>query len=121
MTEQVNNSKTIREAVADQIKVISPKVGEIVIETFVKIEVEKRAEAIVKGFNKLTEYERVGYKLAKGDVITYNADGSVAAQTFTKERLEETKKNTEKVEKITRALDKALVKGDLSDLLNLVK
>jgi hypothetical protein len=116
-------TKTTRTTVADQIKAISPAVEDRVLEAAVLFarEVTRRADMIVAGLDQLKKLETEGYKIAKGSVVTFNADGSEASLTYTKEQLEEIKKNDEKVKKLTGALDKAIGKGDVGDLSNLVK
>lgn len=114
------NATTIREKVGEQIAALSPAVEAKVIEHFVQKEADRRADAIIKGIDKLTELTRERRKTDKGDIVSYNGDGSVATQAYSKDRLEANKKADEQIAKLTKAIDKAL-EGDASDLFNLTK
>lgn len=113
-------TRTLRSTIAEQIAGISSAVNDRVVSALVEAEAQKRADTIVKGLDKLQTREREGYQLAKGDVVTYNEDGTVATQTFTQDRLKARKENNEKMDKLVRALDKAIDKGDMSDLYKIV-
>lgn len=114
------NAITIREKVGERIAALSPAVEAKVIEHFVQKEADRRADAIIKGIDKLTDLTRERRKTEKGDIISYNSDGSVATQTYSKDRLEANKKADEQIQKLAKAIDKAL-EGDASDLFNLTK
>ena len=115
-----SNTISIREKVGEQIAALSPAVEAKVVEHFVKKEAERRADAIIKGIDKLSELTRERRKTDKGDIVSYNGDGSVATQAYSKDRLEANKKADEQISKLTTAIDKAL-EGDASDLFNLTK
>lgn len=114
-------SKSINEAVASKLENISPVVAEQVVNLLVEKEVNRRVELITQGLAKLNEYDREARKLSKPNVETFNADLTPAAPQFSKERVEEITKHREKTEKLSKALDKAIDKGDIGDLANLVK
>jgi hypothetical protein len=113
-------TKTIREAVAEQIAAISPEVENSIVQHFVAAETKKRADAIIKGMDDLASAQKERSKLAKPDLATYNADRTVASESYSKARLDEVEKIDKKTDKLTKALDKAL-SGDMGDLLNLGK
>lgn len=113
-------TQTLREAVASQIAQINPVVGEKVVEHFVQTEINKRADAIVKGLDTLSNFQRERAKLAKPDQVSYNADRTVAAETYSKAKLDEIEKLDKKIEKLEKAINKA-IDGDMGDLYNLNK
>jgi multidrug resistance efflux pump len=112
---------SINEQVAAKLADISPTVTGKVVDLLVEKEVNRRVELITQGLSKLNEFDRETRKLSKPDVEAFNADLTPAAPQFTKARVEEIKKHGEKVEKLTKALDKAIDSGDIGDLANLVK
>lgn len=115
-----SNTINIREKVGEQIAALSPAVEAKVVEHFVEKEAARRADAIIKGIDKLDELTRERRKTGKGDLVSYNSDGSVATQTYSKERLDANKKADEQIAKLTKAINKAL-EGDVSDLFSLTK
>lgn len=112
---------SINEQVAEKLAGISPAVNGKVVDLLVEKEVNRRVELITQGLSKLNEMDRETRKLSKPDVETFNADLTPAAPQFSKARAEEINKHREKVEKLTKALDKAIDNGDIGDLTNLVK
>lgn len=111
---------TLRETVAAQVAQISPAVMDRVVAHLVAEEERKRADAIVKGVGDLNALQRERNKIARPDAVTYNADRSVAAESYSKARLDEIEKLDKRIDKLTKALDKALA-GDMGDLLNVAK
>lgn len=120
-TTAVSDSASLRTAVATRLTAISPAVESEVIDTLVAREVARRKDMIVKGLDQLDSVTREFHKVNKPDIQNFNADGTVATSAYSKERLEEIKKAQEKLDKLTKALDKAIAKGDIGDLSNLVK
>lgn len=120
-TTATSDATSLRAAVATRLSSISPAVESEVIDALVAREVTRRKDLIVKGLDQLDGVNREFYKINKPDIQNFNADGTVANSAYSKDRLEEIKKAAEKVEKLTKALDKAIAKGDLGDLSNLVK
>lgn len=109
--------KTITEAVAERISSISAAVNEKVIETLVNQHLNKCAEAILNGMEKLRTLEGELRKI-KPDVGGYFDDqgNEVKAAHYSKEKHEERKKKNEQIEKLRAALDLAIEKGDMSKL-----
>lgn len=106
--------------VAERIKNIAPEVSDKVVEHLVAKELNRRSEAVINGFGELDKMKS-DLKKTKPDVVTYNIDGTVASSNWTKAKLEEKNKLEQKMEKLTKAIDKALVDNDYSDLYNLAK
>lgn len=113
--------KTIREAVADGLNNLTGRTREAVVEHFAKLEADKRAAAIITGLNKLDDLENQLRRI-KPAPQGFDENGEpVGAAVFSKEQVEQRKKLTEQVEKLTKALDKADDKADFGDLYNLTK
>lgn len=111
----------IRAAVAAGVSSLGGRTREAVVEHFAQAQAAKQADALIKGLERLTTLEREGYKI-KPTFAGYDADGKpVGDPVFTKEQVEERKKNTEQIEKLTNAINKADEKDDFGDLFNLVK
>lgn len=113
---------SIRDAVRTNLTNTLPaRTRELVVEHFAKQEAEKQGTALIKGLDKLSSLERDLNKINRPDVKTYNEDGSEASATWSKDRLDERKKLSEQIEKLSKAIDKADDKGDFADLYNLTK
>lgn len=107
----------IRTKIAEQLSNISPKVENDVVEALVAREVSKRSAAIVQALDDLSELEKT-MKKTKPDQQSFDVEGKVISETYSKNRFEELNKIKAKIEKYTKAIDKAL-NGDLSDVYNL--
>jgi len=90
------------------------KVMARVKEAFVERELQKRTDAMVKAFDKLTE-ARSDLKKIKPDVIAYDENGQEVSAQYSKAKVDERKKAQEKVAKIESAINLALT-GDYSKL-----
>lgn len=113
---------SIRDAVRTNLTETLPtRTRGFVVEHFAKLEAEKQGTALIKGLDKLSNLERDLNKINRPDIKTFNEDGSEASASWSKDRLEERKKLTEQIEKLTKAIDKADDKGDFADLYNLTK
>lgn len=111
---------TINEQVADRLKTIAPDVESKVVELMVEKETNRRVEIISQAIAKLDDMQREQRKLGKPDQQSFDGDGKEVSSGFSKERTEERKKLAEKMDKLSKALEKA-IGGDLGDLNNLVK
>ena len=105
----------IKEAVAVKLSQSSALVAETVIAQLAQETVDKRVQQITQAYTELDKLQKDYFRL-KADIISFNEDGSVKEQAFSKERLEERKKSLERQEKIQKAIDKALDKDDWSDI-----
>lgn len=112
---------TIRDAVATAVANVGPRTRAAVVEHFAEIEAKKQAAAIIKGLEKLTEFQRELSKIRPAHTA-YNAEGQpVGEPTFTKDQVDQRKKLTEQISKLEAAVNKADDAGDFGDLYNLTK
>lgn len=102
--------------VADKIKGSGEAVRQRLVAAMVEKEVSQRVDLLDKAFQKRFELLTALRKVDRADQETYNADGTVATQSYTKARLEEIKKAKEALEKHENALEKALTSNDFSKL-----
>lgn len=113
---------TVLAAVAASVAALAPAVEQDVIDTLVLREREKRSALIVRGFDELRSQENA-FKKFKPDVVTYNGDGTVSSEQWSKAKLDERNKAQEKLNKLITAIEKAL-EGDtqkLTEALNNTK
>jgi predicted S18 family serine protease len=111
---------TIHEQVGEKLKTISPTVEGRVVDLLVDKEVNRRVEIISAGLTRLEEIQKEGRKLEKPDVEAYDDGGNLSSAAYSKARTEERKKLTERFDKMSKAIDKALA-GDTGDLAQLVQ
>lgn len=108
---------TIQTAVAERIVGLGPSVEDKVINVMVDKELTRRSDALVSVIGKLEQEERSFRKLG-ADQKTYDEKGGVVATYFSKGRVDERQKAEKKITKMTSAINKALEKGDFSDVYN---
>lgn len=108
----------IIEAVAERLAKSGDIVAERVIDAMVEVALKKREQQVSQAF---TESDNLARELAKlkFDVLTYNQDGTVAAEVFTKARIEQRAKLKSRIEKIENALAKALKYNDWNPIAQL--
>lgn len=107
--------------VAERVKVSAPEVYNRLRDSMVEKEVASRVQLLDTAFQKRRELSNELTKVNRPDQETYNVDGSVASQSYTKARLEEIKKAKETLAKMEEAMERALADNDWSKLKNLVK
>ncbi len=107
--------QSLRDTIDEKIAGSGPAILERVIDTFVEAERDRRAKIIVSGVNALRELESDLNKINRGDVVHYTDTGGVAAQHFTKDRLNAIKKGKDKITKLEFALTKAMSESATSD------
>lgn len=107
--------------VADQIKGSAPQVYERLRDQMVERELADRVALLDKAFAKRRDLTNNLNKVNRPDNVTYNADGTEAAGTYTKERLNEIKKAREVLEKLENAMERALSQNDFGKLKDAVK
>lgn len=106
--------------VAESIANITPKVEDQVVEVLVERELEKRATAIVKAMDTLSKFEGELKKI-RPDQTSFSETGEKISETYSKAKLEEKNKLQQKIDKNTKAINKALETGDYQDVYNLNK
>jgi DNA-directed RNA polymerase specialized sigma54-like protein len=109
---------TLQMTVAEQITKISPQVEEQVVDTLVKREKNRRADALVQCLDKMGRFE-ADLKKLKADQTSFDSEGKKVSETFSKARLEERAKLEKKIAKLSGAITKALEKADFADAYNL--
>ncbi len=120
--EGATSALTIREAVAEGLTNLAGRTRESVIEHFAAAKAEKQAQALIKGLDKLSGFERELQKINRPDIITYDGDGQpLGTGAYSKERIEERKKLNEQIEKLTNAINKADDSNDFDKLFDLTK
>lgn len=110
---------SLQQKIDQNLATISPAVEQAIIEAVVKREIEKRSTAVVTVYDKMMREEKELRKIDRADQKTFNKDGSVASETYSKDRLDAIKKSTDAIAKMTKAIEKALSSGDFSDVYNL--
>jgi hypothetical protein len=97
------------------------RVLEMARETLVNKELHDRRDAFLAANTKLQDLRRDGHKIRPDVGIMFDAEGKPAGTPgFSKEKAEELKKNREAIEKVERAIEKAIT-GDFSKLREVVK
>lgn len=107
--------------VSDKIKSSAPQVRERLVAGLVEKEVASRVDLLDKGLQKRLEADREVRKCSKPDVETFDANGQSQATGFTKGAADALKKARESLDKIDKALEKALAENDFSKLKELCK
>jgi len=109
----------LHERIVESLADVGPKVEDAVVDAMVTREVNKRSQAIVTVMDKLHRLENETKKISKPDQESYDGEGKLVSQTFSKEKAKAIKEHGEKVEKVRKALSKALDEGDYSLLYDL--
>lgn len=109
---------TIAAQVAKEIASSSAEVEEKVVKAIAKLELDRRADSVVQAYQGLKKLER-NFKKLGPDVETFDEKGERTSQTYSKARTEERKKATDRINKWTNAINKALDKKEFDDVYNL--
>lgn len=106
----------LQNIVTETVKSSNERVVNEIVDYFVSKEVKKRVEA---GTSAMQEVEKLQKELLKfkPDQVSYDVDGKPVSETFSKTKIDERKKLADKIEKLRKALEKAL-DGDYGDLLS---
>lgn len=108
---------TVKELVTERLGTIGSTVREKVVAQLVETEVQKRTEAVVFVVKRLDESNEQLKKINRGDLVTYNEDGSVASTGWSKGRVDEIKKIKESIQKLENALELAFEKNDFQKIM----
>lgn len=109
---------TVTTKVAVRIANLAPDVENKVVDVLVQRELDRRSTALVTIIDRLDKAER-DFRRLGADVITFDENGAKTSEAFSKARVDERKKAKEQIDKMTKAIDKALTGGDFNDLYNL--
>ena len=110
---------SIKQIIADKLKASAPIVKESIIQQLVDAEILVRKELIItKGLNKLDELNKELKKL-KPDNISYDSEGKVLSETWTKAAVDNAKKIKDTITKVENAIEKALTENNYDLLRNL--
>lgn len=104
----------LAERITESLAGLGPKVEDAVVDAMVTREVNKRSQAIVSVMDKLHRLENETKKINRPDQESFDGEGKLVSQTFSKEKTKAVKEHNEKVEKVRKALTKALDEGDYS-------
>ncbi len=105
--EKTEHPTTIHEAVAEGLAKIAPVVRDRVVDTMVQRQVVKAGDAIVACMDKLNQLERDARKLVP-DIVTYDEKGEPQSNGYSKARIEERKKVSDQIAKLTKAIEAAV-------------
>jgi hypothetical protein len=110
------NSKTLRETVAQQLADVgTERVRNTLVNVLVDKELDRRVKLVLEALDKRDALVAEGRKI-KADVVSYNADGSVAQEAWSKAKLEERNKHQQQLDKLEAAIEAALERADFSKL-----
>lgn len=112
-------SSAVLTEVTKNIDASPPIVREKLIAALTDREVAIRVDKLDKALAKRREMENDLRKI-KPDVETFDADGKVTSQSYTKAKAEELKKAREQLAKLESAFDKA-IEGDFGKLNEFLK
>lgn len=105
----------IRSVIAERLKYSTGSVSDRVVDALVEKELAKRVELILAALGERDRLKKEQNKL-KPDNVSYDADGKIVGESFSKGRLDELNKNKAQLEKLEKAIDAALTDGDFSKL-----
>lgn len=112
--------KSLLITVGEGISLLNPDVTADAAAVFVNRERKKRAEAIVAAKDTLDGLRREDNKI-KPDVVSFNADKSIAAANWSQGQLKKKEDSVNKIKKYENALNKALGMGVYDDLYKIAK
>jgi len=117
--DKVSSKETsVHQKIATRIAELVPSVEETVVNMLVERELTKRSEAIVQCMDTLAKLEGDLRKI-KPDLVSFDTDGKIVSENFSKNKFEEKKKLIERMGKYTSAITKAIEKADFGDVYNL--
>lgn len=98
---------TLNQEVAEAIKGSGDVIKNAVKAKFVQDEVNRRTDLLTRLIVAINTFRKEGYKL-KADQISYNADKSIASETWSKAQLDKRQKFDEKMAKAEKVFEAAL-------------
>lgn len=119
-TAKVSATKSINVAVAEKLSAAGSIVLNSVIDRIAEVEIKRRADALLKAVEAAERLQRDLNKVNRPDQVVYSTDRKPVSEGYSKARLDEIEKLTQKLAKIDKAVAKATAdKPDYTDLLNL--
>lgn len=106
-TNPVSAIITLNQEVAEAIKGSGDVIKNAVKAKFVQDEVNRRTDLLTRLIVAINTFRKEGYKL-KADQISYNADKSIASETWSKGQLDKRQKFDEKMAKAEKVFEAAL-------------
>ena len=106
--------------VAEALKTSGAGIRETVKQKFITDEVNRRAELLLRLVVAINNFRKEGFKI-KADLVSYNAEGGVANEGWSKPQLDKRKKFTEKMEKAEKVFEKAVNESDFSQVEAITK
>ena len=113
-------SNNINTQVAERLSQIAPVVTEKVIDHLVSKEVNRRADAVISALGSIDKFSNE-LKKHKPDIVAYDDAGAVVSSNWSKAKLDERNKVEANINKLNKAVEKALNENDYADLFNLTK
>lgn len=114
----VNSYCSIIAQSRERIKTSGTEVVSRLVNELVDIEVQARVKALREAVSAREVAEKTLNKI-QPDQASYDANGNVVSNTFSKAKLEELRKAKENLKKIDEAIDKAVMNGDFSQVKNI--
>jgi aconitase A len=111
---QVQDVQTV---VVEKIKKSTPEVFDQVVEILAQEEIKERTKLVVDAFKKITTIEDE-IKKVRPDQSSYNQEGEVISESYSKIAFENLKKLNDKKIKLTTAIENAFKSLDYSMLKN---
>lgn len=111
--------KSLQERVAQEIAGSSPVVQDKVVAHFASKEVARRADLIVSAMDAWQEAQNQ-LKKVKPDQQSFDTNGTLVAETFSKQKLDERNTLTRKTADLTAAVEEALNNNNYDKLTKLV-
>lgn len=108
----------VTDKIAEKIAAIAPQVEDRVVETLVERQLKKRSEAMVIVLD-LIDKETAALKKLRPDLELISASGQELEACYSKARWQERQKLQGKIEKMEKAIAKAIEHNEYADLYNL--
>ena len=108
----------IREAVTERIAKSGDEIASRVVDLLAEETLKKRVQQITQAMTESDNLNR-DLKKMKPDIVTYNADGSRASESFSKKVIDDRNKAMARIKKVEAAITKALDTGDYGDVASL--
>lgn len=110
----------INKQVMESVNSSKDKILDAITNKFVQDELNRRTDLLTRLVTTTTTFRKEGAKI-KPDLTTYNIDGSVASESWSKAQLDKKKKFEEKLAKADKAFERALNENDYNPIENLIK